>query len=614
METVVIALEELAHYAESTARTMPVTGVVPRAVAEDQIRHALRALREKRRRLDAGAPDGGARWLLDNLWLCEREGASALAAFHAAGRLRTTCEGALVPALCRVLLASGGGHVDEERLAVFLEGFQRKTPLTGRELALLGASLRAAVLVRLAQLYRGDTPSGAAAAVYFTALRHIASLDLDAVLEEADAVEHILRRDPAGVYQRMDERSRRDYRARVETLSRRKNKSEARVAEEALRLAERAEGVRRRHIGYWLYENPLGAGVPRRGGAAYILANVLFALAISAASALWTKSVLTGVLALLPVSELVKVLLDRALLRAVPPRHLPRLALKDGVPPEGKTVCVLSVLLTGEKAADGALRRLEEFRAASRSCGENLLFGLLCDLPESGETLSHADRALLDRAAAKTAALNARCGGGFFLFTRDRLYSHDSGKFAPWERKRGAVLELCRLLAGESTALCVRAGDAAKLRSTRYILTLDADTRLEPESAGELIGAALHPLNRPAVDPKRGIVFRGHGVLHPRIAVSLESAYRNDFTRLFAPAPGGDPYGSDAGEVYMDAFQSGGFAGKGLIHVGAYLACLGERIPEGRVLSHDALEGAFLRGGYVSDVELTDGVPSGAVS
>ena len=60
METVVIALEELAHYAESTARTMPVTGVVPRAVAEDQIRHALRALREKRRRLDASAPDGFA--------------------------------------------------------------------------------------------------------------------------------------------------------------------------------------------------------------------------------------------------------------------------------------------------------------------------------------------------------------------------------------------------------------------------------------------------------------------------------------------------------------------------------------------------------------------------
>ena len=173
METVVIALEELAHYAESTARTMPVTGVVPRAVAEDQIRHALRALREKRRRLDASAPDGGARWLLDNLWLCEREGASALAAFHAAGRLRTTCEGALVPALCRVLLASGGGRVDEERIAVFLEGFQRKTPLTGRELSLLGASLRAAVLVRLAQLSPGrDTLRRGGRRIFYSAAAH----------------------------------------------------------------------------------------------------------------------------------------------------------------------------------------------------------------------------------------------------------------------------------------------------------------------------------------------------------------------------------------------------------------------------------------------------------
>ena len=162
METVVIELGELAHYAESTARTMPVTGVVPRSVAEDSVRYALRALRGARRRLESSAPDGGAQWLIDNLWLCEREGASALAAFHAAGRLRATCEGALVPALCRVLLASGGGRVDEERLAVFLEGFQRKTPLTGRELTLLGASLRAAALVRLAQLYRGGTPSGAA--------------------------------------------------------------------------------------------------------------------------------------------------------------------------------------------------------------------------------------------------------------------------------------------------------------------------------------------------------------------------------------------------------------------------------------------------------------------
>lgn len=614
METDFIPIGELAHYAESTARTMPVTGVTPRRTAENMVRFALRSLREASRRPDAAETSGGARWLLDNLWLCEREGNAALGAFHAAGRLRTTHEGALVPALCRVLLASGGGRVDEERIAVFLEGFQRKTTLTGRELGLLGAALRTAVLMQLAQLYRDGVPESETAALYFTTLRHIAALELDAVLERADAVERILRCDPSGVYPAMDERSRRDYRSRVETLSRRNNRSEVRTAEEVLRLAQKAGSTRQRHIGFWLYEKPLGVYVPQRTGAVYILANVLLTFALSAALALWTGHATAALLALLPVSEIIKGLLDRAVLRAVPPRRLPRLALADGVPDEGKTLCVLSVLLTGQETAERALRRLEEFRAASRGCGENLLFGLLCDLPESGETLSHAERMIFDAAAAGTEALNERCGGGFYLFTRDRLYSRDSGRFAPWERKRGAVLELCRLLAGESTALCVRAGEAAKLRGTAYILTLDADTRLEPESARTLIGTALHPLNRPAVDPKRGVVFRGHGVLHPRMAVSLESAYQNDFTRLFAPEGGGDPYGSDVGEIYMDAFQSGGFAGKGLIHVGAYLACLEKRIPEGRVLSHDALEGAFLRGGYVSDAELTDAFPIGAVS
>jgi membrane glycosyltransferase len=38
------------------------------------------------------------------------------------------------------------------------------------------------------------------------------------------------------------------------------------------------------------------------------------------------------------------------------------------------------------------------------------------------------------------------------------------------------------------------------------------------------------------------------------------------------------------------------------------------RIPENRVLSHDALEGAYLRGAYMGDVELTDGFPGGVMS
>ena len=162
---------------------------------------------------------------------------------------------------------------------------------------------------------------------------------------------------------------------------------------------------------------------------------------------------------------------------------------------------------------------------------------------------------------------------------------------------------------GRTSDLSHGNASAAPCLSFAACLTLDADTRLEPGCARELIGAALHPLNRPITDLRRGLVVRGHAVLHPRIAVSLQDACATDFARLFSPQGGADPYGSGAGEVYMDRFESGGFAGKGLIHIQAYLDCMGQRIPENAVLSHDALEGGYLRVGYVDDVELTDGFP-----
>ena len=246
---------------------------------------------------------------------------------------------------------------------------------------------------------------------------------------------------------------------------------------------------------------------------------------------------------------------------------------------------------------------------ANRDCGENLYFGLLCDLAESDEILTASDRGLLELAEEKIRSLNEKYAGGFCLFTRERAWNRADKRFIPWERKRGAVLELCSLLAGDRTEMELSAGEPSRLAGTRYILTLDADTRLEPGCARELIGAALHPLNRPITDLRRGLVVRGHAVLHPRIAVSLQDACATDFARLFSPQGGADPYGSGAGEVYMDRFESGGFAGKGLIHIQAYLDCMGQRIPENAVLSHDALEGGYLRGGYVDDVELTDGFP-----
>ena len=70
-----------------------------------------------------------------------------------------------------------------------------------------------------------------------------------------------------------------------------------------------------------------------------------------------------------------------------------------------------------------------------------------------------------------------------------------------------------------------------------------------------------------------------------------------------------DPYGSAASDVYHDLFDEGTYTGKGIFDVDVFFTCLDRRFPENTILSHDLLEGAYLRAGLIGDVELTDGYP-----
>ena len=86
------------------------------------------------------------------------------------------------------------------------------------------------------------------------------------------------------------------------------------------------------------------------------------------------QSILGTLLLIIPVSEVVKNLIDFILTKAITPRQICRMELKDGIPEEGTTICVVSALLTGENAGRDAAKNLEEFYLSNRDCGENLLF------------------------------------------------------------------------------------------------------------------------------------------------------------------------------------------------------------------------------------------------
>ena len=119
-----------------------------------------------------------------------------------------------------------------------------------------------------------------------------------------------------------------------------------------------------------------------------------------------------------------------------------------------------------------------------------------------------------------------------------------------------------------------------------------------------------HPLNRPEFDAVRGIVTEGYGILQPRVGVSLPSARRSWFVRLFAGDAGIDPYTRAVSDVYQDLFQEGSFIGKGIYDVDAFQRAMNGRFPENTILSHDLLEACHARSALVSDVEFYEEYPS----
>ena len=62
----------------------------------------------------------------------------------------------------------------------------------------------------------------------------------------------------------------------------------------------------------------------------------------------------------------------------------------------------------------------------------------------------------------------------------------------------------------------------------------------------------------------------------------------------------------EAADIYQDNFGEGTFTGKGIYNVDVFIKTLENEIPENTVLSHDLLEGSYLRCGLATDILLLD--------
>ena len=319
-----------------------------------------------------------------------------------------------------------------------------------------------------------------------------------------------------------------------------------------------------------------------------------------------------ALLAIWPASEVVMALINRLLAESVSPRRLPRLALPCGIPAEHRVLVVMPVLLTDTATVQALVGQLERHHLANPEA--HAQFALLSDFVDAQACSLAEDQGILDGAMALIDDLEARyrCGHRrFLLLHRPRRWCPSEGMWIGWERKRGKLTELMAWIVERGPSPFMDLGEGSRLfLDTPHVMTLDSDTVLPPGSLRDLVGVAAHPSNQPVVDASLGRVVCGYGILQPSMVTPMAPrGSRSIHHWLFAGQSGIDPYSALSSEVYQDLFGEGTFSGKGLLNVAAMHAVLGHHLPQGTLLSHDALEGCLARCAAVSDIMLIEDAP-----
>ncbi|WEG14527.1 glucoamylase family protein [Pullulanibacillus sp. KACC 23026] len=459
-------------------------------------------------------------------------------------------------------------------------------------------------------------------------------------------IEKILLSDPNNDYKRLDIASRDLLRGRVAKIAEQLNIPETLVAQTSIRLAKsRLEDAdadqtklipREACLSYYLLD-PHGTTIlrgelsklarPRRlphlairrqPSLVYFLSFILLFVGLMLVSGRWTTygsgvrpiSWLAIFAALfLPISEWVITILHEVISKCCHPTPLLRYDFSNEVSEDARTIVVMPVIWSSKEEVDDVVNQLLVHYLANRQ--KNLHFGILADfcdahsetMPGDGEILSHA----LDRIDE----LQQQYGTDkFFLFHRSRVYNSVDRVYMGWERKRGKLVEFVELLSGNNhTSYKTILGETTILQNIKYIFTTDHDTLLPIGVVSRLAGTIHFPYNRPRLNHDETRVIEGFGVLQPRIGVSFESTQSSRFAALWAGEPGIDPYAFAVSDVYQDFFSHAIFVGKGIFDVEAFRKTLVDRIPDHSVLSHDLLEGGFLRTGLVSDIEVVESYP-----
>lgn len=333
-------------------------------------------------------------------------------------------------------------------------------------------------------------------------------------------------------------------------------------------------------------------------------------------------SILLTIFTFIPITEIVIQIIQYILSKFVKPKLIPKLDLLNGIPEEYTTVVVIPTIIKNAEKVKELFSKLEVFYLANKS--ENIYFVLLGDCTSSQKQSENFDREVINAGKEEIKRLNEKYPnmnlGKFQFLYRKRTWSEGENSYLGWERKRGLLTQFNEFLINSKKN---KKSDSPFLVNTieeyleqnnvlpniKYVITLDADTDLVLNTGLELIGAMAHILNKPILNKEKSVVIDGYGIMQPRVGVNLTASKRSLFSEIFAGNGGTDSYTNAISDTYQDNFYEGIYTGKGIYDLEIFEKVLNNAIPENTVLSHDLLEGNYLRCGLVSDIMLMDGYP-----
>jgi hypothetical protein len=604
------------------------------------------------RSLGTSLSDDG-RWLHDNVHLLTSELQSVCEAFKAKQKmpLVRTANEAIIPRvilLAEAYLAKTEYQFSDKSFASYVEAFQQQTVLKTKELWMLVPALKLVLLERIVE--RGtqaiaNPTQSYGVGVCVSSLRDTSQASWKDILEPLILHDHILRKDPAGAYARMDLETRDLYRNKIVEIAEYSDFSEMEVASEALTLAREAQqrresdpraALRCSHIGYYLlaegatslhqrvgytppFRERISSFLRRYPDEFYLNSILLITLTMMSVVVLLLMDpqvspglTLFAMLALfLPCSQAAVQITNYLVTSLLRPQILPKLDLSEGVPDDCMTLVAVPSLLLDEEQVRRLVDDLEVRFLGNHD--RNLHFALLTDLPDSRSEPREGDP-LVDLCAELIDELNQKYAGhgmgSFLMLHRHRVYNPREKVWMGWERKRGKLMDLNRLLRNQYDSFPVKIGNLSILPQIRFVITLDSDTDLPRGSAQRMIGAIAHPLNQAIIDPEKNIAVAGYGILQPRVGVSVQSSGRSRLASIYSGETGFDIYTHAISDVYQDLYGEGIFAGKGIYEVDTVRQVLDRRFPRNALLSHDLIEGAYARAGLASDIEVIEDYPS----